>query len=356
GAVRERRSVGRHRWRSRRRNSRSPIAVARRRVSLDARRIDASPRHAERPVHGQRVRRRGRIDGIDRRRRRRRPAARLAIALLRREGRRPIAGRRPEDDRAVHLRQRAERRRLRRPRRRATLDGVGCRPADRFCGSRRVVRGAARPVKILVIHQYYLAPGEPGGSRFNEFARLWTEAGHQVTVIAGSVSYATGKRARSVAAGFTVRGLEDGIDVWRCHVPQTYNRSYAGRMWAFFGFTVPACVAALRTARPDIVIATSPPLTAVIPGFVAARCRWRPAPWVFEMRDLWPESAITTDVIGRTSLLARILFALERWGCRRAAMVNVLTPAFADDLKARGLVTAEKLCFVPNGADGDAFQ
>jgi glycosyltransferase involved in cell wall biosynthesis len=210
-------------------------------------------------------------------------------------------------------------------------------------------------VKILVVHQYYLAPGEPGGSRFNEFARLWTEAGHHVTVIAGSVSYATGRRAGSIAAGFTVHQREDGIDVWRCHVPQTYNRSYAGRMWAFFGFTLSACVAALRTARPDVVIATSPPLTAAIPGFVAARCRFRPVPWVFEMRDLWPESAITTGVIGRTSVLARLLFALERWACRRASMVNVLTPAFAEDVKARGLVTDEKLCFVPNGADVDAF-
>jgi len=210
-------------------------------------------------------------------------------------------------------------------------------------------------VKILVVHQYYLAPGEPGGSRFNEFARLWTEAGHQVTVIAGSVSYATGKRADSVAGGFIVRREEDGIDVWRCHVPQTYNRSYSGRMWAFFGFTVSACVAALRTARPDVVVATSPPLTAAIPGFVAARCRWRPVPWVFEMRDLWPESAITTGVIGRRSMLARVLFALERWACRRASKVNVLTPAFADDVKARGLVTDAKLCFVPNGADVDSF-
>ena len=210
-------------------------------------------------------------------------------------------------------------------------------------------------MKILVVHQYYLAPGEPGGSRFNEFARLWTEAGHEVTVIAGSVSYATGRRAGSLGAGFTVRRREDGIDVWRCHVPQTYNRSYVGRMWAFFGFTMSASVAALRTTRPDVVIATSPPLTAALPGFVAARLRPRPAPWVFEMRDLWPESAITTGVIGRTSVLARLLFALERWACRRANMVNVLTPAFAEDVKARGLVTAEKLCFVPNGADVDAF-
>lgn len=210
-------------------------------------------------------------------------------------------------------------------------------------------------MKILIVHQFYLSPGEPGGSRFNEFARLWRDAGHEVTVIAGSVNYTTGRRA-DAPRGVAVRRCEDGVTVWRCHVPETYSRSYVGRMWAFFGFTLSACIAAMRAARPDVVIATSPPLTAVIPGFVAARCRLRPVPWVFEMRDLWPESAITTGVIGRTSVLARILFALERWACRRASMVNVLTPAFADDLKGRGLVTDEKLCFVPNGADVDAFK
>ena len=44
-------------------------------------------------------------------------------------------------------------------------------------------------MKILVFHQYYLMPGQAGGSRFNELARLWSEAGHQVTVIAGTVDF-----------------------------------------------------------------------------------------------------------------------------------------------------------------------
>ena len=209
-------------------------------------------------------------------------------------------------------------------------------------------------MRILVVHQYYLGPGEPGGSRFNELARMWTRSGHHVTVIAGNLNYATGKP--TVDGGrWVVRHEEEGVDVWRCHVPSTYNRGYAGRMWAFFGAALSASWAALRAPRPDVVIATSPPLTAAVPGFIAARWRWRPVPFVFEIRDLWPESAITTGVIGRGSAIARLLYALERFACTRADLVNVLTPAFGDDLKRRGLVSDDRLLFVPNGADVDAF-
>ena len=48
-------------------------------------------------------------------------------------------------------------------------------------------------MKIAVFHQNYLAAGQPGGSRFNEFARLWADAGHDVTVIAGTLNYSTGE-------------------------------------------------------------------------------------------------------------------------------------------------------------------
>jgi lipopolysaccharide/colanic/teichoic acid biosynthesis glycosyltransferase len=207
-------------------------------------------------------------------------------------------------------------------------------------------------VKILVIHQYYLGPGEPGGSRFNELARLWRDAGHDVTVVAGTFNYATGAVAAGTH-GWITRRTEDGIRVVRCHVPSTYNRGYAGRMWAFFGFTVTATIAALRATRPDVIIATSPPLTTAITGWAGA-IRHR-VPWVFEVRDLWPESAVTTGVLTERGLLTRLLYRLERFACARATKINVLTPAFAADLKRRGLAADEKICFVPNGADLEAF-
>jgi glycosyltransferase involved in cell wall biosynthesis len=78
-------------------------------------------------------------------------------------------------------------------------------------------------------------------------------------------------------------------------------------------------------------------------------------PWVFEIRDLWPESAVTTGVLSESGLLTRLLYRLERFACERASKINVLTPAFAIDLKRRGLAADHKISFVPNGADLEAF-
>jgi glycosyltransferase involved in cell wall biosynthesis len=93
---------------------------------------------------------------------------------------------------------------------------------------------------------------------------------------------------------------------------------------------------------------------AAIPGWLAAR--WHRARLVFEIRDLWPESAVTTGVLREGSVLTRILYGLERWACRSADRINVLTPAFRDDLVRRGLAAPEKIVFVPNGADLEHFR
>src|SRR5262245_18763545 len=202
-------------------------------------------------------------------------------------------------------------------------------------------------MKILVVHQYYLLPGWPGGSRFNEMAREWSENGHDVTVVAGVVDYVTGAIPDRYRRRWIVREQDGPVSVWRCYVPHSYNRSYVGRALAFVAFMVSASTAVLAAGRHDVVIATSPPLLAAVPGWIAARWRWHPVPWIFEVRDLWPESAITTGVLADGSLLARCLFALERASYRAATIVNVLSPAFADDIVRRHLAERSKLAFVP---------
>jgi lipopolysaccharide/colanic/teichoic acid biosynthesis glycosyltransferase len=211
-------------------------------------------------------------------------------------------------------------------------------------------------VKILIVHQYYLMPGAPGGSRFNEMAAAWSRAGHDVTVIAGALDYATGETPARFRGRWLTREQDGAVAVWRCYVPSSYNKSYLGRALAFVGFAMSAATAALRAGRHDVVVATSPPLLAVLPGWMAARCRLRPSPWVFEVRDLWPESAITTGVLDERSAITRLLFALEHWAYRHATRVNVLTPAFADNIVARGLAPRDKITEIPNGADVDVFK
>jgi glycosyltransferase involved in cell wall biosynthesis len=211
-------------------------------------------------------------------------------------------------------------------------------------------------VRIGIVHQYYLAPGDAGISRFNEMAHMWAAAGHDVTVIAGSINHHTGEIPERYRGRLLTRERDGAVDVWRCYVPSAYRRSYFGRRLGYIVFTLTASLAAIRSPRADVVIATSPPLVVVVPGWLKAKLSgWR-TPWIFEVRDLWPESAISTGVVRRGSLQARLFYALEAWACRSASIVNVLTPGFRADLLARHLVTPSRLTFVPNGGDLATFR
>jgi glycosyltransferase involved in cell wall biosynthesis len=209
-------------------------------------------------------------------------------------------------------------------------------------------------VRILVVHQYYLFPGQPGGSRFNELARLWSASGHEVEVIAGTVNYATGEAADKYSHRWVTREADGPVRVLRCHVPTTYNSGYVGRSWAFAGFTLSACTAVLLASRPDIVVGSSPPLTVALPARLASIV-YR-VPWVFEVRDLWPESAVSTGVLAENSLMTRLLYRLERWAYRKSSLINVLTPAFKENLLRRTDLPNAKIFCVPNGADVSLFS
>jgi glycosyltransferase involved in cell wall biosynthesis len=105
-----------------------------------------------------------------------------------------------------------------------------------------------------------------------------------------------------------------------------------------------------RAVRPDVIIATSPPLT--VANTMSWLKFWRRCPVVFEVRDLWPESALDTGVI-RPGRLANLLFKLERKAYRKADWINVLTPAFEESLVSKKGVNQDKISMIPNGADLD---
>lgn len=210
-------------------------------------------------------------------------------------------------------------------------------------------------MKIVVIHQYFLRPGDSGGSRFNEMTAYWRAKGHTVTVIAGQVHYASGEKAPEYRGKAVVEEWQDGVRVLRAYTPSSFHRSIVGRMWAFGAFGLGASYALVRYIRDsDIVIATSPSLLVLVPGLLAKLGRrW---PLIFEIRDLWPESAVSTGVLSETSPITKFAYALERAGYRGADRINVLTPAFRKNITQRGLARDSKIVFIPNGADIDLFQ
>jgi len=207
---------------------------------------------------------------------------------------------------------------------------------------------------ILVVHQYFLGKDDAGGSRWNQFAKYWAEAGHHVTVLAGTVHYATGKKQPQYKGRFLTREHEgDNVEVLRCHVSESYNRSFLGRFWAYLSFAFSSVWAGLfHAGKCDVIICTSPPLTVGLTGWILS-CLKR-MPLVFEVRDLWPESAIDTGVL-TSKWMIKLSYWLEKKSYRASNWINVLTPAFEESLVKKKHVRAERISMIPNGADLDIF-
>ena len=169
---------------------------------------------------------------------------------------------------------------------------------------------------ILYMVQYFNSPDDPGGSRAYEFAQRWAAAGHKVTLLAGNLNHKTLSTITSPTIGPV------GVTVVRV---RTYNRirgSYVRRIANFLSFGVGATLKALTIPGVDVVYASSTPLTTGVAGFIVALVKR--ARFVFEIRDLWPESAVVAGVLKR-GLIVRIIEYAERFLYARADTLVALS-------------------------------
>jgi glycosyltransferase involved in cell wall biosynthesis len=196
-------------------------------------------------------------------------------------------------------------------------------------------------MRILYLHQFFITREGVGGTRSYEFARRFVARGHRVRMV-------TAGARRETVEGIEVVGVRGG---YADYVSATAT-SYPRRMLAFARFAAAACAAALRGPRPDVIYATSPPLTMAFPALLAS-ARWR-APLVFEVRDLWPEAPIQMGAL-RQPLPRRAARGLEQLVYRRAARIVALSPGIRDGVLAAG-TPAAKLALVPNASDLELFS
>lgn len=205
-------------------------------------------------------------------------------------------------------------------------------------------------MKILLLHQYFLEENDSGGSRWNEMAKMWAEEGHEITVLGGMI-HANGFGKHPDYKGKYFKKRQHGkVEVIRCHVSESYNANFIGRLWGYFSFVFSSIWAGIFKVKGkyDVVVVTSPPLFIGISGYILSRIK--KAPYVFEIRDLWPESAIDTGVITNRSII-KLSYWLEKFIYRKAELINVLTPAFRDKLINSKRINPEKIILIPNAAD-----
>lgn len=152
-------------------------------------------------------------------------------------------------------------------------------------------------LNILYIHQYFKTPEEGGVTRSYEIAKQLVKKGHQVTLI---TSWNKSHQEKKII---------EGIEV--IYLPVTYhnNFSFFRRILSFILFEYQAITLGKKLQRPDVIYATSTPLTVGLIGKKLAS--YFDCPWVFEIRDLWPEVPVQLGII-KSSILKKWLYKTEQ--------------------------------------------
>jgi glycosyltransferase involved in cell wall biosynthesis len=207
-------------------------------------------------------------------------------------------------------------------------------------------------------------------ARASELARHWAEAGHQVSVLTGFPNHPTGVvppewRARLRRLIYherifatsppqeTPNRVPGHVDVFRSWLWPLPNRKAHERMRNYASFCVSAALRGLFIPRPDVIIASSPQLLVGLSGWWLAFARQ--IPFVFEVRDLWPESLTAVGVGDENSPLHHALAAVAKFLYQRADHIVVVTPAFKTHLMRHWHVPPEKISVVENGVETALF-
>lgn len=209
-------------------------------------------------------------------------------------------------------------------------------------------------MRIAYLSQYY--PPEPGApaARVSELARAWVRAGHEVTVLSGLPHHPTGIVPPRYRRRPLVVEDDEGVRVVRTWLYASPNAGVVRRSATYASYLLSAsALGQLALRRPDVVVATSPQFLVGVAGRVVSALRG--VPFVFEVRDLWPESIVAVGALSAQHPVIRGLELLERGLYRSARAIVVVSPAFKRILVARG-VPAGKLHVVTNGVDLARFR
>lgn len=189
-------------------------------------------------------------------------------------------------------------------------------------------------------------------SRTFEHCREWVTAGHKVTVITCAPNFPKGK----LFSGYRNRIWQSeeiaGIHTIRVWSFISANEGFALRIADYLSFMVSAIIAAFFVRRFDVVIGTSPQFFTVVAAWITALIRRKP--WVFELRDIWPESIRAVGAM-KSSKILDLFEKLELFLYRKADHIVVVTESFRKTLTQRGIDTA-KISVVTNGADLSLYK
>lgn len=207
-------------------------------------------------------------------------------------------------------------------------------------------------MRILFLSDNFPPEVNAPASRTHEHCRAWVACGHSVTVVTCAPNFPKGRVFDGYRNRLWHRETVDGIEVIRVWSYITANEGFVRRVLDYMSFMVSATVTSLFVRNVDVVVGTSPQFFTACAAWMVGALKRRP--YVFELRDLWPESIKAVGAM-RESMAIRCLERIELFLYRRATRVVSVTSSFRRTLIRRG-IDPNKIDVVTNGVDIARFS
>jgi glycosyltransferase involved in cell wall biosynthesis len=210
---------------------------------------------------------------------------------------------------------------------------------------------------VATVHILFLTDNFPPevnapASRTFEHCREWVKAGHQVTVVTCAPNFPKGKVFDGYRNKLWQTETMEGIRVIRVWSYITANEGFVRRILDYQSYMLSAIVASAFVRKVDLVIGTSPQFFTACAAYVVSRYKFRP--YIFELRDLWPESIKAVGAM-KNERAIRFLEWIEMFLYRKSARVVSVTRSFKDILVRRG-IDGSKIEVITNGVDISQFK
>lgn len=203
-------------------------------------------------------------------------------------------------------------------------------------------------MNIVVVYQYYQSTNAPGASLIFAWTQHLANIGHKVTVITGETGYMQCEKPTiSWYQRLLRKEMVGKVSVCRTYTYSQLHRSYLSRLLSFISFSLSSSIVLCFRKKPDLIIGSSPP---IFPIFLASIvCKIRRIPFVAEVRDLWPESALQMNIIKNNRLIS-VMNWMERIIYNQAKEIIVLTEGIQKNIVQRGW-QEDKISLVTYGVD-----
>ena len=208
-------------------------------------------------------------------------------------------------------------------------------------------------MNLLIYTQYFPPETNAPANRWGYFAKYLANQNHKITVLTSFPNHPLGRILNGYKNQWYFKEEKDNMGIIRTWTYISVSRKFISRLFNYFSFAFSSCINSFSIKNIDIIIASSPPLSVAIIGAIIAKKKR--IPLILDLRDIWPEAAVSTGYI-KKGFLYHLAEKWEKRCYKQAQKILVNSSAVFEELKNIKGVPSSKLELIPNGADLEFFK